>query len=116
MGSVRGVRPAATAFLVSMRVTIRTGGPAAAIACCRRRMLSRRFLGGMATAALAGRHAFVQDDLLRHVMTPLVSANPCATWISLVEIDGVAVRVRDAADENNRQWPDAWMGIADGCR
>ena len=78
MDSIRSAQAATTAFIVSMRGPIATCGRAAAIA-FPRRMGSRLFLGAVPTAAVAGLHAFVEDDLLRHVVTPLVTANRPAT-------------------------------------
>lgn len=99
MGLSPSARTSAAAFLVSVLAAIETSGVAAAVVFSRCRMRIRLFLGGMPATALAGRQAFVEIDLPRHLLSPLVSTDPSATWISPSmesdRADGGAIRVRE---------------------
>jgi hypothetical protein len=74
----------ATAFLMSVPPVLDTIAAAAAGVFGTRRM--RHLLGAMPASALAGRQAHVEIDLLPHLLSPGVSANAFATWISFGEI------------------------------
>jgi hypothetical protein len=88
----------ATTFLMLVRHVLDTIAVAAAGVFGTRRMRIRPLLGAMPAPALAGRQAHVEIDLLPHLLSPGVSADAFATWISFGEIIRVgrgAIRIRD---------------------